>query len=203
MVQFKQTFIQLILLLLTLTSCQQNHAQTTPERLTLKAKEALTYCKQHHMNTSFCILVDMRIHSGKNRLFVWDFNTNKVVNEGICSHGSCDGKTGTGGAYKLPKFSNTSGSYCSSLGKYKIGKRSYSNWGINIHYKLHGLENANNNAFKRVVVLHSFNAVPDTEIYPQYAVNSWGCPMVSNTLMRDLDAQLKKVKQPVLLWVFH
>ena len=35
-------------------------------------------------------------------------------------------------------------SYCSSLGKYKVGIRSYSKWGINVHYKLHGLEATNN-----------------------------------------------------------
>lgn len=194
--------IQLVFLVFAIVSCKKHYAQVS-NRLKHKAEEALAYCKKNDLNTSFCILVDMRIHSGKNRLFVWDFNTNKVVKEGICSHGSCDGKTGPGGAYKLPKFSNTSGSYCSSLGKYKIGKRSYSNWGINIHYKLHGLEKTNNNAFKRVIVLHSFNAVPDEEIYPRYVVNSLGCPMVSNDLMHRLDTQLKTVNQPVLLWIFY
>jgi hypothetical protein len=53
---------------------------------------------------------------------------------------------------KKPVYSNVVGSNCTSLGKYKIGKRSYSNWGINIHYKMHGLESSNSNAFKRHVV---------------------------------------------------
>ncbi len=34
---------------------------------TEKAKEALEYCKNKGFNTDFCILVDMGIHSGKDR----------------------------------------------------------------------------------------------------------------------------------------
>jgi hypothetical protein len=169
-----------------------------------KAAEAFTFCKKNNMDTTYCILVDMSIHSGKNRLFVWDFKTEKVVIKGICSHGSCDGPNSTiEGSYDVPKFSNAPETYCSSLGKYKIGKRGYSNYGIHINYKLHGLENTNSNAYQRIIVLHSWEAVPNEEVYPEYAPTSWGCPMISNELMTLLDAKLKSQKQPVLLWVFN
>jgi hypothetical protein len=97
------------------------------------------------------------------------------------------------------------GSNCTSLGKYKIGKRSYSNYGINIHYKLHGLESTNSNAFKRQVVLHSYNYVSETEIYPEHLTMgmSLGCPVVANGIMKQIDALLQKTKKPTLLWIFE
>ena len=96
-------------------------------------------------NTNYCFLVDFSIHSGKRRFFVWDFKGDSVKYASLCAHGY--GKNST---VSKPVFSNVEGSYCSSLGKYKVGIRSYSKWGINIHYKLHGLEATNDNAFKRV-----------------------------------------------------
>ena len=171
---------------------------------TKKVEKAFSYCKKNNMDSTFCILVDMSIHSGKNRLFVWDFKTQKVVAKGICSHGSCNGpNSDIEGSYEVPQFSNTHETYCSSLGKYKIGKRGYSNYGIHINYKLHGLDTTNSNAYQRIIVLHSWEAVPNKEVYPEYAPTSWGCPMISNELMTLLDAKLKSQKQPVLLWVFN
>lgn len=169
----------------------------------LKADSALAYCRKNNMDTSICILIDMSIHSGKHRLFVWNFKEDSILNKGLCSHGSCDGKTGLGGSYYKPKFNNIPNSYCSSLGKYKIGTRGYSNWGIHVNYKLHGMEKTNNNAYKRIIVLHSFDHVSDHEVYPKYAPTSLGCPMVSNTMMTYLDETLKKYKKPVLLWIFN
>jgi hypothetical protein len=91
------------------------------------------------------------------------------------------------------------------LGKYKIGIRSYRKYGINIHYKLHGLESTNDNAFKRIIVLHSFDPVPAAQIYPAhlYMGMSLGCPVVSKAMMQKLDALLKKEKEPVLLWIYN
>ncbi len=162
------------------------------QSLETRAQEAYDYAKANKMNTSKCILIDMSIHSGKSRLFVWDFNKQQVIAKGICSHGSCDNFKA--GDYKQPVFTNTSGSHCSSLGKYRIGARAYSNWGINVHYKLHGLEATNSNAYKRIIVLHSFGLVPNKEVYPTYAPTSWGCPMVSDEMMTYLDGVLKKEK---------
>lgn len=65
------------------------------------------------------------------------------------------------------------------------------------------MEKTNTNAEKRVVVLHSWDAVSNEEIYPRFAPLSWGCPAVSNEFMVVLDKQLKAVKQPVLLWIIE
>jgi hypothetical protein len=152
------------------------------------------------MNTDFCFLVDMSIHSGKYRFFVWDFNKDTLIAKGLCAHGS--GKSST---ESKPEFSNVPGSYCTSLGKYKIDIRSYSKWGINIHYKLHGLEKTNDKAFGRIVVLHSYNPVNQEEIYPSHLPlgYSQGCPVICNGLMKELDKLLKDKKESTLLWIYY
>tara|TARA_R110000850_G_scaffold192373_3_gene319255 strand:- start:127 stop:684 length:558 start_codon:yes stop_codon:yes gene_type:complete len=171
--------------------------------LRLKAHEALRYCEQNDMNTEFCLLVDMSRHSGKNRLFVYQFANDSILSAGLCSHGCCDGAWGSDQSKEEPKFNNIPESHCSSLGKYKIGSRGYSNWGININYKLHGLEASNSKAFSRAIVLHSWDMVGDNETYPSGTPEGWGCPAVSNNQMKFLDGLLKNVEKPVLLWVYQ
>lgn len=168
-------------------------------KLESKVAEALEYSKTHKMNTSYCIMIDMSIHSGKNRLFVYDFKNNEVIIRGLCAHGNGGGST----AYK-PVYSNKIGSNCTSLGKYKLGQRAYSNWGINIHYKMHGLEKTNSNAYKRIVVLHSYTPVPATEIYPLLLFNvSYGCPVVANATMRKIDKLIISGQKDMLLWIYN
>jgi len=169
------------------------------ERLKAKADTAKAFSKQKGMNTDYCFLVDFSIHSGKNRFFVWDFANDTIKYESLCCHGYGMKSTQT-----KPVFSNVEGSYCSSLGKYKMGARSYSNWGINVHYKMHGLDKTNNNAFKRWVVLHSHTPVPDHEIYPNHLPLGWsqGCPVINDDLMRKCDTMIKQAKKPILLWIY-
>ena len=168
-------------------------------RLKAKADTAKAFCKQKGLNTQYCFLVDFSIHSGKNRFFVWDFSIDTIKYESLCCHGYGKKSTQT-----KPVFSNVEGSYCSSLGKYKIGVRSYSNWGINVHYKMHGYDKTNSNAFKRWVVLHSHTPVPDHEIYPNHLPLGWsqGCPVINDDIMRKVDTMLKGAKKPILLWIY-
>ena len=178
------------------------HTKESITRINEKAEEALSFCKANDYNTDFCILIDMKIHSGKYRMFVYDFIGAKVEREALCAHGH--GKDDKKSAGAQPLFSNEEGSLLTSLGKYKIGIRSYSQYGINVHYKLHGLESTNNNAFKRIIVLHSFTPVPSTEMYP-FHLPMWshGCPVTDNDMMTWLDAKLKDTEKPVLLWIYY
>lgn len=174
-------------------------AQSATKTVDKKAKEGFAFVKQNKMDTTVCILIDMSISSGKFRLFVYDFQKDSILLSGLCAHGSGI----TTPVDDKPVFSNVENSHCSSLGKYKIGARSYSSWGIHVNYALHGLETTNNNAYKRVVVLHSWEGINDVEIAPQRLAQSWGCPTVSNQMMEELDALLKTKKKPVLLWIFN
>ena len=166
-------------------------------------KEAFEFCKKNKMDSTYCIFVDLSVHSGKNRMTVWNFSSSKAERKSLCSHGSCNGKTGPGYSYDKAVVNNISESYCSSVGKYKIGKRGYSNWGTHFNYKLHGLDDTNSKAYDRIIVLHSYDAVQKEETYPDYLICSWGCPMVSNETMNYFDEKLKKSTKPVLLWMYN
>lgn len=164
-------------------------------------KEAEDFCKANNFNEKYYYLIDLSIHSGKNRFFIYDFKSKKIINKNLVTHGSCDVATPNRTKWEKAKFSNEDNSHCSSLGKYKIGDRDYSSWGIKVKYWLQGLEKTNQNAVKRVVVLHSWSEVSNDEIYPEYSPISWGCPAVSDDFMKILDAQLKTSEKPVLLWI--
>lgn len=177
--------------------------EKTNTRLDLKVKEALEFCQKNGYDTDFCILIDMQIHSGKHRMFIWNFAENKIEHKALCAHGC--GKDNLKSTGAKPIFSNINGSRLSSLGKYKLGARSGSQWGIKTHYKMHGLESTNNNAFKRIIVLHSHTPVPSNEIYPIHMPMGWshGCPVTDNNTMTLLDQKLKMTKKPVLLWIYN
>jgi len=190
--------IYFLLLINALAACSQDSTQ-----INKKAEEALAFCTANEYNTDFCILIDMKIHSGKYRMFVYDFNTQKVERKALCAHGCGKGDRMSSG--EQPLFGNEEGSLLTSLGKYKLGIRSYSQWGISVHYKMHGLEPTNSKAFKRIIVLHSHTPVPETEIYPSHLPMGWsfGCPVTDDKTMTYLDAKLKDSKKPVLLWIYY
>ena len=163
--------------------------------------EALAFCQKEGFDENYYFLVDLSIHSGKSRFFIYDFKTKKVVDKNLVTHGSCDQFEENPTKWEKVRFDNRVDSHCSMKGKYKIGNRDYSSWGINVKYWLHGLEESNKSAVKRVVVLHSWNAVKNNEVYPKFAPLSWGCPAVSNEFMENLDTRLQKSEKPVLLWI--
>ena len=150
-----------ILILLFLNS-SSTKAQKTELEIKTKTTESFQFAKKNKMDTTICILIDMKISSGKYRLIVFDFQKDSILLEGLCAHGSGT----TESVNDIPIFSNEENSHCTSLGKYKVGSRAYSSWGIHINYKLNGLESTNNNAFKRTIVLHSWEGICDAEIYP-------------------------------------
>lgn len=167
-----------------------------------KSKEALNYCKAKNWNTEICFMLDMSIHSGKKRFFIWDLKNNKTLDSGLVAHGCGKKNWGKDDTKDAAVFSNIPESYCSSLGKYKIGTRGVSTWGIKVNYLMHGMEQTNNNALKRHIVLHSWKAIPNNETYPDGVPEGWGCPAVSNNFMRKLDSVISQSKKPILLWTF-
>jgi hypothetical protein len=167
------------------------------------SKEAFAFCQSKKMNEDFCILVDMSLHSGVNRFFVWDFKKDTVSNRFLVGHGCCDNPWSVDYSKEKPKFSNKDGSHCSSLGKYKIGQRAYSDWGVHVKYVLHGLDSSNSNALARYIVFHSWEAVSDEEVYPVGTPEGWGCPTISNSNFKKIDPILKASEKPVLMWIYN
>jgi hypothetical protein len=163
------------------------------------ATEALRFCRSHRLDTSIAFLFDAGAHSGRKRFFIYDLQKRRAIRSGLVCHGM-----GGNSTCEEPRFSNRQGSNCTSLGKYRTGARAYSRWGIHVHYKLHGLEPTNSNAFDRIVVLHSYDPVPDQEIYPAHLPMGWslGCPVISNSVMSFADSLLQRSNRPLLLWVY-
>lgn len=172
------------------------------KQLKIKAAAARRFCKQNKMDTNTVILIDMSLHSGTKCFVVWDFRKDTITALGMVTHGCGNQHWSADDSKTNPVFSNEKDSHCSSLGKYKIGERGYSQWGIHVKYLLHGLEKTNSNALERTIVLHSWDAVPEDSSYPAGISESWGCPAVSNVFMKKLDVILKNKKRPVLLWMY-
>lgn len=173
-----------------------HYANKDLERLKAYAAKAKAYNLQHNYASNICFLIDMQLTSGKNRFFVYDMNKDSVVLASVVAHGA-------GGDFFTaePRFSNTPHSKCSSLGKYKIGKKYEGNYGT--AYKLYGLDASNSNAFNRFIVLHGYECVPDEAPDPLPICNSLGCPMVSFNFLKKLSTYIDQSNKPILLWIFN
>lgn len=190
------------------TQIKQSETERTEEdakeknirELRMKADSALIYSKSKGLNTNYCILIDFSIHSGKNRMFVWDFIGDSIKYEGLCCHG-----IGKGSTPSQPVYSNEEGSLCTSLGRYKITNRYISSWGIKIGYQLYGLDITNSNALKRIVTLHSHTPVPTEEVYPRHLPMGYshGCTVISDSYMYNIDKLLKDNTKSLLLWIYE
>ncbi|MCE3282868.1 MAG: hypothetical protein K0Q66_1605 [Chitinophagaceae bacterium] len=155
---------------------------------------AITFTRQGGYNTDVAFIADLSLHSGLPRMAVVDLARDTIIHQGMIAHGA-------GGKYwsKTARFSNTPNSLCSSPGKYRIGMKYNGRFGK--AYKLHGLDKSNSKAFDRFIVLHAYECVPDTILYPDYLCNSEGCPMVSHKFLDTLSSYIDKTKLPVLLWI--
>jgi len=166
------------------------------ERLNNHVLKLRNFANEKKWKPDYFILIDMHKPSGQNRLFLYDFNQEQIIDKGLVTHG-----TGSFfNEYKLI-FSNVPGSNCTSLGKYKIGKKYYGEWGLS--YKLLGLDSTNNNAMIRNIVLHSMPCVPDKETHPDWICNSYGCPGVSPAMISKIDALFSASDSENLLWIYE
>lgn len=166
-------------------------------------KEAKAYCEKNNFNNDLFVFIDMKIHSGKNRFYVWDFNSKKIIKSCLVSHGCGNNAWSNDFSKDSPTFSNVPDSHQSSLGKYKIGERGYSNWGVHTKYLLHGMESSNNKALQRNIVFHSWNAIADNEVFPSGTPEGWGCPAISNENFKFVDSLIQQSNKPTLMWIYN
>ncbi|KAF2081003.1 murein L,D-transpeptidase catalytic domain-containing protein [Flavobacterium sharifuzzamanii] len=152
--------------------------------------------KNPKYNDKIAFFIDMKIPSGKNRFFVYDLKTNKIIDKGLVAHGS-GSETGKGG--KL-RFSNVPNSLSTSLGRYSIGNHYYGKFGK--AYRLYGLDETNNNAFKRDIVFHYYYDVPYEE-KDGYICNSYGCPMVNKKYFERIARLIDDSKSDILMSIYY
>ena len=163
-------------------------------KLQTKAVTAKAFIKQRGFATSFCFLIDMSLPANHQRFFVYNLVKDTIENSGLVAHGNCN-------RYWLEgrRYGNEVGCGCTSLGKYKVGSSYYGRFGL--AFKLYGLDTTNSNAYKRYVVLHSHDCMPDAETEDEVCQSN-GCPMVSPEFLKQLEPLVKNARKPVLLWIF-
>ena len=164
--------------------------------INILTKKVNNYAIENNMSTEYCFLIDMSLPSGRNRFFIYDLKKNTIINSGLVAHGSCNETF-----LAHPKFSNDSKSGCSSLGKFKVGEFYTGKYGKS--FRLYGLDNCNSNAYKRAVVIHGYDCVPDEEIYPRVLCNSLGCVMVSYKFFDKISGLIRKSEKPIVLWIYQ
>ncbi|HEX6848886.1 MAG TPA: murein L,D-transpeptidase catalytic domain family protein [Chitinophagaceae bacterium] len=172
---------------------------TSPENtamVNILTKKINNYALENALSTEYCFLVDMSLPSGRNRMFIYDLKKNSVIHAGLVAHGSCNETF-----LARPRFSNTTSSGCSSLGKYKVGEFYRGKYGKS--FRLYGLDDCNSNAYKRAVVIHGYDCVPDKEIYPRVLCNSFGCVMVSYNFFDKISRIISKAEKPIVLWIYQ
>lgn len=155
------------------------------------------WCNCHGYNSRIAILVDLSLHSGRNRFVVWDFEQEKPLLICPVSHGSGSQKPHKRSAYA--RISNEDGSHLSSVGRAVVAERYEGRYGI--AYRLDGLEDSNSNLRKRCVVLHGWEHTTSFPIYPIPTVGSFGCPVLSTKMMARVDEILKN-ESNVIIEVF-
>ena len=170
---------------------------STEDKLATHVKEVqLFISKNPKYNDAIAFFIDMKIHSGKNRFFIYDLKKNEVIDQGLVAHGS-GSETGIVGELK---FSNANNSLSTSLGKYCISASYNGRFGK--AYKLYGLDTTNSNAFERNVVLHKYSKVPYEE-QEDAICNSLGCPMVHEKFFERIENILDNSEKSIILEIYY
>ena len=168
----------------------------TLKRLKQHSSLARVFARSNGYNTGYCLFIDLKILSGKKRCFVYNLENDSVELAGLVTHGSGSDKGG-----ESLSFSNKPNSYSTSLGRYRIGQRYWGRFGL--AYKLYGLDDSNNQAFERFVVLHAHPCVPADEVAPATICESWGCPTLAPGFLSSVKKYIDQSKKPVLLWIYY
>lgn len=152
------------------------------------------YAVENNYDTEYAFLINMSLKSGKKRFYVVNLKSMTIENSALVAHGRGDER------FTFEKeFSNAPGSNCTSLGRYKVGKSYTGQFGL--AFKLNGLDNSNNNAYKRFVVLHAMGCISYEET-DMPICQSEGCPAVSPQFLEEIKPLIDGRVKPMLLWIF-
>jgi len=94
------------------------------------------------------MLADYTQHSGRNRLYIFDFSENRLIGAIKVSHGAGNGRRGM-----VDSVSSMDKSYATPSGLMRIrgvGRGRLQGW------TLDGLEQGNSNVFKRAIIIHAW-----------------------------------------------
>lgn len=163
-------------------------------RVVAKAVELLAFCKSEGYNTHIALFVDLSRHSGHRRFVAWSFDEGRPLLTAPVSHGSGSELPHVRSAYA--RCSNADGSHLSSVGRALVAERYEGRYGV--AYRLDGLDESNSNLRLRCVVLHGWRYTSSLPIFPLPTTGSWGCPVLSQRMMRRVDDLIRNEKRVVL-----
>jgi hypothetical protein len=142
--------------------------------------------KEHTLSRSEVItIIDFSLPSDRERLWVLDLVSGKVLFHCLVSHGRNSGEV-------IPEsFSNEPGSFASSPGFYSTGETYIGKHGLSL--SLDGLENGiNDKARERAIVMHGADYV-SADFIKHYGRlgRSLGCPAVPEELSKEIIETIK------------
>ena len=179
-----------LLLIFSLYFLPVNGQEISKERI----KNAKDSIQKLNCRADYVVLIDMSHPSNEKRWYVVNLADGQIVYKSYVAHGR-----GSGLGKNATKFSDIPGSYCTALGCYKI-KGTY-NGEHGLSYALEGLDNTNQNALGRSIVIHSAWYADENFIANSGRCgNSWGCPAVSSAALKDCQPYLKP---GTLVWIYN
>jgi len=144
-------------------------------------------------NLKFLTIVDMSLSANKERFFIIDLDSKKLIHKSKVAHGR-----NSGGEY-ANIFSNKIGSYQSSIGFFKTAETYTGKHGISL--RLDGLEFSNNNARNRAIVIHSADYVSDNFIFKNGRLGrSLGCPALPKKGFSEI---IEKIKEGSIIYIYY
>jgi hypothetical protein len=195
--------IQVLLILLVFVGfvfsgfSEKPEYNSTEEKLAIQINEVKKVVNANpKYNKEIAFFIDMGIGSGKYRFFVYNLKTNKIIDQGLVTHGFGSESKSTGEM----TFSNVNNSLCTSLGKYSVGNSYLGSYGK--AYKLYGLDKTNSNAFNRNIVLHKMSTVPDQE-QNEFIEKSFGCPAVNERYFDRLAGIIDDSNSNIILSIYY
>ncbi len=165
--------------------------------------QAEAFCARQGFCTAVAVLVDFSRPSSEPRFFVYSFSERRVVLQSLCAHGQGGGSTAA-----EPVFSNVVGSECSSLGRFLIAGRRRMNTLPDGCFELDGLDPENNNARRRLLLIHPYWVVDDYDSGLKHGLIpigpvSRGCFTISHRAMSALeDIYEAQANKRILLWAY-
>jgi hypothetical protein len=139
-------------------------------------------------------VIDFSLSSNNKRLWIIDLQNNQVLFNDFVAHGRNSGNETAG------VFSNTSGSYMSSIGFYVTGETYQGKHGLSLF--LEGMDkNFNCNARNRAIVMHGADYVSADFIEQNGRLGrSLGCPSVSVEIHEKV---INTIKDGSTLFIYY
>lgn len=182
-----QTFLTLIALCLTQVfqsaSGDRPIDDIVPHALMIEALRAREHVSDQVLKSDYMTIIDYRLPSGTPRFYLINMSDQTAVSF-LVAHGKGSDRDHDG---RAEAFSNIQGSKMTSLGAFVTGETYYGQHGLSL--RLRGLEARNNQAEKRLIVIHGASYVSPTR---KKMGRSWGCPALEKDVALEVIPLIKE-----------